>query len=189
MFYKSEIIFLLIFYALVNHILLCFGTSHFDPLVKSEFNFNNYYRYENVKTNLNNISNLSYRLPDTITPTEYHLKILPYFEDKDFIFIGETKIQFHVNNNTNKIILNSLNLNFNKSTVKIDKLIKSEITSENITITDIKSDATTEQVIITTGIILKATNTYSLAINYTGILFQNMKGFYRSWYINNGGVR
>lgn len=130
-----------------------------------------------------------YLLPDTITPKEYYLKFVPYFKHDHFKFIGQTKILLLINRDTNKIVLNSVDLNYNESTIQLQKVSIDGTISKDVNVKDVRNNSSTEQVIIITETSLITGDQYNLIINYTGYLSEGMNGFYRSWYSNNSTIR
>lgn len=116
------------------------------------------------------MSLINYRLPKTVIPINYILHLQPNLEK--FTFNGTVTITLQINSSTNTIILNSKKLTiesifFEKESVKFDNNNDDEI------------------IIITTNTI-KDPGLYDLTINFSGILNDQMEGFYRSKYkINN----
>lgn len=177
---KSQLLVLLVIF------IIGFSNSHHRSKLRInnrlKFHFNKYNNID-ITNSLNGETNTSFHLPDNIVPVEYHIKILPYFEEKNFTFVSEIKILLYIHKATNKIILNSLNLNFNESSTAVSTTtVNSDGLTEKINVTEVKLDYNAEQAIITTDTFLKTANEYNLVINYTGYISENMWGFYRSWY-------
>lgn len=114
-------------------------------------------------------------LPTNVKPLHYDLTIEPIFDN--FTFKGEETIDFQVNEKTNFITLNSLEIEVQEA--KID----------GKSVTDISFDAGKQTVTfkfdddLTTGSIAK------LYIKFTGELNDKMAGFYRASYQEDGKTK
>lgn len=115
------------------------------------------------------------RLPTEIRPEKYHIKLTPYLEG-NFTFDGEISIIVKVINNTRKVTFHGVELTFNdiklyrKSDGRVIKILRRT------------EDVPRQFHILILGEILKAGDQYVLNITYTGILNDNLHGFYRSSY-------
>lgn len=128
----------------------------------------------------NTVSNVAvtqsdYRLPDNVKPLTYDLLIVPFFEN--FTFVGVTTIEVTISNITNQIILNQLDLNIHNITLTLSG------TNVNQTFT---TNNTLQRLIITALSPLNVSSNYVITISYDGTLTENMLGFYRSSYVENG---
>lgn len=118
-----------------------------------------------------------YRLPTNIVPKKYTIKLTPFIEPGNFTFKGYVEIIANIVNSTNKVVLHIDDIKWETVALSInDKQIKVNSTAEdkkyhfmNIT--------TSEQMI--KGSQLK------IAIEYIGNLNAEMRGFYRSSYIDD----
>ncbi|XP_045446717.1 aminopeptidase N [Melitaea cinxia] len=116
------------------------------------------------------------RLPTNIRPDRYYIKLTPYIFEGNFTFDGEISIIITVKNKTDKITFHGVELTFHRI-----ELYKKEDGKE-VKIIRKTEDVPRQFHIITTGENLIAGQQYVLNISYTGILNDNLHGFYRSSY-------
>ncbi|CAH1105398.1 unnamed protein product [Psylliodes chrysocephalus] len=116
------------------------------------------------------------KLPIAVIPKHYNIHLTPNLET--FNFVGEVAVDIEIQAETDEITLNSLNLDFDS--VKL-KNVKNEYAP--IKTTFIFDE---EKVVIKFDTVLAAGN-YNLYIQYKGKLEDNMRGFYRSKYIDDKG--
>ncbi|KAJ9600825.1 hypothetical protein L9F63_001037, partial [Diploptera punctata] len=117
------------------------------------------------------------RLPKTVVPEHYNLQLKP--DLKTFIFEGQETVKIEVKQTTDKIVLNSLDLNiksvsFTSSNGNIIKPTDSKISVEDETLT------------LTFGEPIPPGKGV-LEFHFTGELNDKMKGFYRSKYVSPDG--
>ncbi|XP_077977893.1 aminopeptidase N-like [Glandiceps talaboti] len=110
------------------------------------------------------------RLPDTLKPTNYRIKIQPYMDEEDgdkrFLFDGEVDISMKCEKSTNVITLHALKLDIDEDTVRVNEID----TNEDFGVKDISTNEEYEFLIIKTKKKLEADKQYMLSINYVGIL-------------------
>ncbi|XP_050343236.1 aminopeptidase N [Nymphalis io] len=116
------------------------------------------------------------RLPTNIKPDRYYLKLTPYIFEGNFTFDGEISVVITVKNKTNTVTFHGVELSFHRI-----ELYKKEDGKE-VTITRRAVDVPRQFHIISTAETLIAGQQYVLNITYTGILNDNLHGFYRSSY-------
>jgi len=116
------------------------------------------------------------RLPKNVLPVNYDLELEP--DLKNFTFNGRAVIDVQVTAETNKILLNSAELAFNKVTF--------EYGSKKVESTKVDLCEESEVATITFGEKLPV-GTGKMHIVYTGILNDKLKGFYRSKYVHPSG--
>lgn len=114
-------------------------------------------------------------LPTNVKPLHYKLTLEPLFDT--FKFDGEVTIDLHVNERTNFITLNSLEIEIHEAKLN-DHPIK-----------DIKLDEEKQSVTFTLDDHLVAGADAKLHIKFTGDLNDKMAGFYRSSYEENGKTK
>ncbi len=120
-------------------------------------------------------SSQDYRLPKTVTPNRYEIRLTPDLQA--FTFQGELTVAITVNQATDEIVLNALELEIDKTTVeRADKSIGGSATLEPA-----KERAH-----------LKFAETlppgdWTLKIAFRGILNDKLHGFYRSQYQDASG--
>src|SRR5579875_2031318 len=108
------------------------------------------------------------RLPDNVVPEHYTLTLTPNLQAATFS--GREKIVVQVKQPTDVITLNAAQITFQRVTAQIDgKTVTPRITE----------DAKKEQASFHFGQTLAA-GQYTLAIDYTGILNNQLRGFYLS---------
>lgn len=120
------------------------------------------------------------RLPTDIKPERYTIKLTPYISEGNFTFDGEISIIVKVINNTRKVTFHGVELTF------IDIKLYHKSDGRPIKIIRRTEDVPRQFHILILGEILKAGDQYVLNITYTGILNDNLHGFYRSSYEEKG---
>ena len=124
--------------------------------------------------NVNNNSSIDpYRLPRNVIPMRYNLKIVPNLDTATFW--GIVIVKLSITTRTNTIMLNSKNLNI--ISIRINKKLENNF----------KIDSETERLIITTRKMLKP-GIVCLRIHFSGILNNELTGFYRSTYLDDKGI-
>jgi puromycin-sensitive aminopeptidase len=103
----------------------------------------------------------------------YNLKIVPNLDTATFW--GIVIVKLSITTRTNTIMLNSKNLNI--ISIRINKKLENNF----------KIDSETERLIITTRKMLKP-GIVCLRIHFSGILNNDLIGFYRSTYLDNNGT-
>lgn len=116
------------------------------------------------------------RLPNNIRPERYYLKLTPYIVEGNFTFDGEISIVINVKNDTKEVTFHGVELTFHS--IKLYQ--KSD--GKPVTIVRRTEDVPRQFHILMLGETLKAAQQYILNITYTGILNDNLHGFYRSSY-------
>lgn len=127
---------------------------------------------------------VDYRLPTRVVPSNYDLTITPYFEgDKQFTFDGVVRITVRTSQpDVREIILHvhdlSIRENMNTLTEAKDPT--------SIAITNRSRNAITQKYTLSLASAMKTNIDYLLEFYYTGNMTSDMKGFYRSWYVQDG---
>lgn len=131
------------------------------------------------------------RLPRSISPVSYNIKLIPFFEERNFTFEGYSRIVVNCIESTNNITLHAITLTIIESDVAFYQLIDIEdednempIPIHNITFIEKK-----QFLIIHFEENLSQNSTYVIYINYTGLLNDDLKGFYRSSYQHGNETR
>ncbi|XP_077977883.1 aminopeptidase N-like [Glandiceps talaboti] len=110
------------------------------------------------------------RLPDTLKPTNYKIKIQPYLDEEDgdkrFLFDGEVDISMNCEKSTNVITLHALKLNIDEDTVRVNEID----TNGDIGVKDISTDEEYDFFIVKTEKELQSGKKYKISMNYVGIL-------------------
>ncbi|EFN60933.1 hypothetical protein EAG_07271, partial [Camponotus floridanus] len=63
----------------------------------------------------NNDSAINYRLPDHAVPIHYSIKLIPYIEEENFTFDGESNINIIIRHVTQNLHLHVLDLTINET--------------------------------------------------------------------------
>lgn len=128
-----------------------------------------------------------YQLPTTTIPVNYNVALVPDFDK--FTFQGHVIITIKVKQSTNTIVLNSNELSYledeqEKPRITITKLNNDNTTANSVQASSVELDAKAERVRIKFDTNFDANAEYNLSIHYTGILNDQLCGFYRSKYTN-----
>ncbi|XP_076292003.1 uncharacterized protein LOC143214621 isoform X2 [Lasioglossum baleicum] len=124
---------------------------------------------------------LDLRLPKTIVPISYEIMLMPHLGD-DFLFDGTTQINASVEETTDTITLNHGNINVDLLSVSY-----SDGNGARLDIMQSKHDQKTEKFSIKLKQPLKKGSKITIDFNYSGILRNDMIGFYRSSYVDSKG--
>ncbi|VVU94544.1 Peptidase family M1 domain [seawater metagenome] len=112
-------------------------------------------------------------IPGYIKPVKYNLHLTPNLEE--FTFSGILNLEFLTLQNTDKIELNSKEITISKAVVKYSNLSKYSVKG-------IEEDKDKERIIINLSQEIPKDTDASITIYYSGILNDEMAGFYRSKY-------
>jgi aminopeptidase 2 len=124
--------------------------------------------------------NADYHLPVTVTPNRYKITLTPNFVDFDFD--GEMDIEVTAETATSSISLHYDNITIHNITVTDDA-------AEDGVFLPVQREEYNEETNIYTITLNDALEpgNYSIHINYTGHLLDDMAGFYRSSYTDADG--
>ncbi|XP_050562660.1 aminopeptidase N isoform X2 [Spodoptera frugiperda] len=125
-----------------------------------------------------NITNLW--LPKHVKPERYFLNITPYIYEGNFTFDGEVTIHLAVVEETKELTFHGVELTIHE--IKIHEKDDDHL----IYIVRQLEDVPRNFHILTLGSSLEVGKQYILSIKYTGILNDNLHGFYRSSYEEKG---
>lgn len=129
------------------------------------------------------------RLPRSIIPKSYDIKLIPFLVEDNFTFIGEVSIFVEVIEECKNITLHSLDLTINEINIYFLNSTKTtNNTKESIQITNKRHDIPNQFLIIETETeLLKGS--YQLHFKYEAALNDDLQGFYRSSYTVNNEKR
>lgn len=130
------------------------------------------------------------RLPKTMHPISYELKLIPFLFEGNFTFEGDVRIKVNVTINCKNITLHAIGLKMNE--VNVWKIQNATSILENRTQIDVieqKVMAADQFFVIIFDVELEANFTYEIHIKYNGTLNENLQGFYRSSYEVNNTTR
>nr|AAX39863.1 aminopeptidase N1 [Trichoplusia ni] len=128
----------------------------------------------------------TYRLVRTTEPETYKVTLTPYFDTNDakaFTFDGEVEILIKANQAVSEIVLHCNDLTISKLTVTTETS-STDLAEAGQTFT---CEANTSFLRIKTTSPLEAEAKYVIKSEFTGNLQTNMRGFYRSWYVDSSG--
>ncbi|KAM3867544.1 endoplasmic reticulum aminopeptidase 2 [Diretmus argenteus] len=120
------------------------------------------------------------RLPRYIVPLHYHLLLHPNLTTLSFT--GSLRIQIHVQNDTNWVVLHSKDLEISKATI-----LDQNLTHLSDKVIPVLHNAAHEQAAIFSPRVLNAGQTYFLYIEFRAELTEGFYGFYRSNYRTSAG--
>ncbi|CAH2217232.1 jg24955 [Pararge aegeria aegeria] len=128
----------------------------------------------------------NYRLNTTISPSAYSILITPYFDtgdDKAFTFDGEVEITFTTTTNINTIKLHSENLTYTSANIT---LMNGGNTVNLLETNPLEFEDKYSFAHINLASELTSGVEYILKIVYTGTIRDDLAGFYKNYYIENG---
>ena len=118
-----------------------------------------------------------YRLPTIVKPTRYDLVLEPELDDA--AFAGSAAIQLNVEEPTDTIVLNAIELEIDAASIFLE--------GDSVEVTSISLDAETERATIMLDQELQV-GSATLNLEFRGVLNDKLRGFYRSTYDNDDGV-
>ncbi|XP_016952805.1 aminopeptidase Ey [Drosophila biarmipes] len=122
-----------------------------------------------------------YRLPTSLRPQKYHLRILTVLENpEDLRFSGSVKILIEALENTRNITLHSKNLTIDESQITL-RQIGGEAKKDNC-VSSTLVNPTHDFYILNTCQELLAGNVYELYMPFSADLNRQLEGYYRSSY-------
>ena len=123
---------------------------------------------------------LDMRLPSSIVPIHYDVRIDSDASSPHFTFKGRTVIDVLVTNSTDRIIVHAVHLTMDRNSVAVEELAASG--AQRISVTDVGYDAERELVAIELATCLKANRYFRVSIDYNATVEHTLRGFYRSFY-------
>ena len=129
------------------------------------------------------------RLPKSVVPESYHLRLIPFLQEGNFTFAGEVLIRVNVTQSTYNITLHSNELDILSTEVsRAASFDFSDSSDVPVSVSEKKFDSEREFCIIFFGRPLEP-GQYKIRIKYRGYLNDALQGFYRSSYTFNGATR
>lgn len=127
------------------------------------------------------------RLPKTMHPLSYELKLIPFLFEGNFTFSGNVRIKVNVTKSCQNVTLHAIALKISEVTVwKIGNLTQTDDNSRTkVEILDKYAIEPDQFFVIVFPNELEPNNIYEINIKYTGILNDMLQGFYRSSYVVN----
>lgn len=149
------------------------------------------------------------RLPRTILPRLYQVTLLPILIEGNFTTEGSVSILVDCVQSTNNITLHIADITFSPADVTVKKFLKkvhsyimitgkiliemkqvTDIsTNQLVGITNVSEDKVRQFLVVTVNSQLLAGRQYRLSMIFTAVLNNELRGFYRSTYNENGKVK
>lgn len=131
------------------------------------------------------------RLPKTMHPLSYELKLIPFLFEGNFTFSGDVRIKVNVTKSCQNVTLHAIALKMSKVTMwKIGNLTQTDDNSRTeVDILEKYAIEPDQFFVIVFPNELEPNNIYEISIKYTGILNDMLQGFYRSSYVVNNVTR
>ncbi|XP_015604737.1 aminopeptidase Ey [Cephus cinctus] len=131
-----------------------------------------------------NKKKIDVRLPRSIVPHSYELKLIPFIWEGNFTFHGEVRILVNVTQDTENVTLHAVDMKIDENHTSIREYSSTAGASVNRTLKiDCQKNDTARQFhIIQTTDTLKKGKQYTVYLKFTGYLNDYLQGFYRSSY-------
>ncbi|KAJ8335470.1 hypothetical protein SKAU_G00388120 [Synaphobranchus kaupii] len=129
-----------------------------------------------------------YRLPDTLRPEYYHLTLWPRLhmdQNGMYIFTGISSVVFTCVKETDLILIHANKLNF----TAIDGHLARLIAVDGVTVPTVEAtwlQVETQYLVIQLSGVLTVGGSYLLDTEFQGELANDLRGFYRSEYVEDG---
>uniref|UniRef100_A0A3B4BFT2 Aminopeptidase n=1 Tax=Periophthalmus magnuspinnatus TaxID=409849 RepID=A0A3B4BFT2_9GOBI len=127
-----------------------------------------------------------YRLPKTLVPEHYNLTLWPRLKPDNttglYIFTGESSVEFKCVEETDLILIHSNKLNYTKAPTVVS--VSGGVTAPNIKKHWLQT--VTQYLVIELEGTLKKDHVYRLSTEFVGELADDLGGFYRSVYTEDG---
>lgn len=129
-----------------------------------------------------------YRLPKDVIPINYFIELTPYLDtndEKNFTFDGYSEIDLEIKENTKTIT-------FHANQLKIADDVKLSYSQNGKSIKILKTEINEQMDFVTLNLEEELNSTLKnikLSLNFTGVLNDNLRGFYRSSYQNGNKTR
>lgn len=131
-------------------------------------------------------ANIGLRLPRSIEPISYDIKLIPFLFEDNFTFTGEVNIQINVTESCQNITLHAIALNIDDSDVSVRVLAdQNGVRNQTERTVEIRRQYFVEPkqfYVIELSEQLERGFLYDIHIKYRGVLNDMLQGFYRSSY-------
>lgn len=132
------------------------------------------------------------RLPTSMRPVEYKIKILPFITEDNFTFAGEVWVKLYVKSSTNNVTIHIHELDILDYSIKVMGIDETLGMSKGrqLQVGQVISEARNQFVVfILDNEQFVSSTKYELYIKYSGRLNNNMRGLYRSSYTTQNVTR
>lgn len=136
----------------------------------------------------NTNNKLDLRLPKSIIPHSYNIKLIPFISEDNFTFHGDVKIIINVTSQVDNITLHADELIIDKESIILKRFDMNDSEDSNIPINSIELDKDRQFLIIYLNEKIDVMQ-YVLSIKFNGILNDTLQGFYRSSYQYGNSTR
>ncbi|XP_076247540.1 suppressor of ER stress-induced death isoform X2 [Calliopsis andreniformis] len=126
---------------------------------------------------------LDVRLPRSVVPDTYELRLIPFIWEGNFTFNGEVKILVNVTEDTKNVTLHAVDMNIDESFTNIREYSATSDKHRAIGIIEQKNDTERQFHVIKTSNTLRKGMRYVVHLKFVGYLNDYLQGFYRSSYI------
>jgi hypothetical protein len=131
---------------------------------------------------------LQYRLSDQVVPLHYEVRLIPHIVEDNFTTDGEVSIDVQVREPTNTIAMHTMNITMDEGWTKLIR--KGEEKDVNFVQTYVPQqhhyDDKTQILSIRFDELLDI-GIYTLHLKFAGILADNTRGFYKTFYTDDDG--
>uniref|UniRef100_A0A1B6CLC6 Aminopeptidase n=1 Tax=Clastoptera arizonana TaxID=38151 RepID=A0A1B6CLC6_9HEMI len=117
------------------------------------------------------------RLPTSVVPHSYNIRLIPFIQELNFTFDGHVRIVVNVTRDTDNITMHMYDI----------EVLSTEIDG-GVSVVSTHNDVAGQFFIIKTSNVLEAGKQYTVDIKYIGKLNDQLLGFYRSSY-NDGTTK
>ncbi|EDW98314.1 aminopeptidase N [Drosophila yakuba] len=124
-----------------------------------------------------------YRLPTSLRPLKYHLRVLTHLENaENFRFGGNVKIEIQILENTNNITLHSKELTIDETKTTLRQMSGEDSKDNCVFSTEVNT--ANDFYILHSCKELLAGHVYELSLQFSSILLDRLDGYYRSSYVD-----
>lgn len=159
-------------------------SSHVIPLINGDDRASHSTSKDTNTSSHANDDILNLRLPRSVVPIRYDIKLIPFLFSNNFTFNGEVKIDVNVTENCKNITLHATALKIRDDDVRVRRSTVNGSTEQSPPL-EIKSQYFVDArqfYVIEFNDMLQNGSHYTVEIKYTGILNDLLQGFYRSSY-------
>lgn len=118
------------------------------------------------------------RLPKSIVPDRYEIKLIPFIMENNFTFRGEVKILLNVTEDTSNVTLHANDLEIEPESVRLMDLESGNA----IGVRSLSNDSETQFFVTHAEEDLRMGRQYQIEMKFLGHLNDELQGFYRSSY-------
>ncbi|XP_053575340.1 aminopeptidase N-like [Bombina bombina] len=131
------------------------------------------------------------RLPTSLVPHHYDIELQPYLDKNPeglYIFEGKSTVFFLCNETTKLVVIHSNKLNYTTQSGH-HAVLKNEETGSNVPLTRTFLEVPTQYLVVEVAENLQPGKQYSLHTVFQGELADDLAGFYRSEYVEDGKTK